>query len=105
MESSQQLAHQNLQVATASLQDVIPKNMFGANGFSKNGKVFCMVTKNSEIVFKIDDEETFLTYIEMGGIRWSPHGKPFGRWLELPSEQCQDEQRLQQWAQQAYQLI
>jgi len=104
MEPLQQLARDKLQAATSMLHGVEPRSMFGANGFCKDGKAFCMVTKHSQIVFKVNDEVAFLAYIEMGGIRWSPNGKPFGKWLELPPEQCQDSQIMQQWAQQAYQL-
>ena len=39
--------------------ETAPKRLFGADGRSKENKVFVMITKNSEFVIKSDDSEQF----------------------------------------------
>lgn len=87
-----------LEAAVAPLSDVSPKRLFGADGHCTRGKVFAMVTKHGEVVFKFDDAELHAHMLEAGGVGWSPRGGgAFGRWLTLP-ESMQDAETLYAWA-------
>lgn len=83
-----------------SLPGVETKNMFGANGFCKNSKIFCMVTKDNEIVFKINNQQQYEQIKETySAVGWSPRkGKSFGLWLVLPSELNDNVDVVKEWA-------
>lgn len=72
--------------------DTNPKRLFGADGRSKENKVFVMITKNSEFVVKSDDPEQFEELEENGAIRWAPHPNrgPMGTWLVLSENMLDD---------------
>lgn len=87
-----------LEAAVVTLSDVSPKRLFGADGHCTRDKVFAMVTKHGEIVFKFDDAELHASMMDAGGEGWSPRGgKAFGRWLMLPTS-MQDAETLRVWA-------
>lgn len=89
---------ERLSDAVSILSDVTPKNMFGANGFAKGKKVFCMVTKDSELAFKVSDNQAHEYLSEQGGTPWSPHGKSFGQWLRMPDNLLQSRTSMIEWA-------
>lgn len=69
-----------------------PKRLFGAEGRSKENKVFVMITKNSEFVVKSDDSVQFKELQKKGATRWSPHPNrgPMGTWLVLSDNMLDD---------------
>lgn len=90
--------------AVSVYSDVAQKSMFGANGHCRDNKVFCMVTKNAEFAFKIDDATIYHSLIDEGAQAWSPRGSgSFGHWLMLESD-CNDE-KFAQWVEMAYSHI
>lgn len=72
--------------------ETAPKRLFGAEGKSKQNKVFVMITKNSEFVVKSDDSEQFEELQKKGATRWSPHPNrgPMGTWLVLSENMLDD---------------
>lgn len=72
--------------------ETTPKRLFGADGRSKENKVFVMITKNSEFVVKSDDSNQFDELQKNGAIRWSPHPNrgPMGTWLVLSENMLED---------------
>jgi len=89
---------ERLSSAVSVLSDVSPKNMLGANGFAKGDKVFCMVTKDTEVTFKVTDDLAHEHLSEQGGTPWSPHGKKFGSWLKMPENLQDSEDSIIEWA-------
>jgi|GEM_PF-6102119 len=82
------------------LAEVSPKGMFGADGFAFGGKVFAMVTKHGEMVFKFDDDALAARMREdCGGMPWSPRkGAKFGNWLEMPVAMTAESEQVLEWA-------
>ena len=72
--------------------ETAPKRLFGAEGKSKQNKVFVMITKKCEFVVKSDDSDQFEELQKKGATRWSPHPNrgPMGTWLVLSEDMLDD---------------
>ena len=81
------------------LSDVKAKKMLGANAFAHQNKVFCMVAKTGEMVFKFDVQEVYDRMVtDFEAKPWSPTKRSFGNWLELPKTYCDDQDIILEWA-------
>lgn len=100
MDSDQRAAPlADLKAAVEILSGVKPQKMFGANAFAHKNKVFCMVAKTGEMVFKFENQEVYDRMItDFKASPWSPTKKSFGKWIKLPKSFSGNQDIILEWA-------
>lgn len=95
-----------LDAATARLSGVVPKRLFGCDGYFTDGNIFALVWKEGRIGIKLPDEKA---EAELRGIAgagpWRPGGKmSMSHWVLVPPRFHDEPAALAAWTRKAHAL-
>jgi TfoX/Sxy family transcriptional regulator of competence genes len=97
---------ETLHDATVSLPNITWKRMFGCDAVFCEGTIFGLVWKAGRIGLKFTNNDIFETKINKAGSSpWIVRGeKGIQHWVLIPSEIVENENILQEWATEAYDI-
>ena len=85
-------------------KNIASKKMFGGVGFFREGIMFGMIDGGGTLLFKVD-ETNIKAYKDMGSQPFkSPSKKGSMPYWTVPSEVIEDRDRLNQWAEEAFEI-
>jgi TfoX/Sxy family transcriptional regulator of competence genes len=94
-----------LNKATANMDDVTSKKMFGCHAVWVRENVFALVWKHGRIGVKLPDEKSYQTLMATkGSDPWKAGPMTMAHWVLVPEKFHTDSTEFNKWARRAYDL-
>lgn len=105
--SSQELTRLKalLDGALAGLDSVVPKRLFGCDGWFARGNIFALVWKDGRVGLRLSEAELLTEALSLEGAGpWLQGGKPVRHWALLPKTWAAEPAKLRAWGRRAHAL-